>query len=60
MALGGTAEGTIGAVGKRTKLQAYPTNITSGRDHVEALAANALALGEDVIVPAGFAIDQKG
>src|SRR5450755_4025850 len=33
VALGGIAEGTLSAVGKRTKLPAYPMNITSGRDH---------------------------
>src|SRR5262245_41609063 len=38
VALGGTAEGTVGGVGKRTKLPAYPGNITSGRQHVEALS----------------------
>ena len=43
VALGGTAEGTIGVVAKRTKLESYPVNITSGRDHVEALS-NALAV----------------
>ena len=42
VALGGTAEGTIGVVAKRTKLEPYPVTITSGRDHVEALS-NALA-----------------
>lgn len=37
--LGGTAEGTVKAVSSRSKLAAYPEHITSGRDHVAALAA---------------------
>src|ERR1019366_667530 len=48
VALGGIAEGTIGAVGKRTKLPAYPVNITSGRDHVEALSTALAAVGKSV------------
>ena len=48
VALGGTAEGTISAVGKRTKLAAYPVNITSGRDHVEALSTALAAVGKSV------------
>ena len=43
-ALGGTAEGTIDVVGQRTKLAAYPLNITSGRDHVQALSAALAAV----------------
>src|SRR5262249_51645361 len=38
VALGGTAEGTVGAVAKRTKLPAYPLTISAGRDHVEAFS----------------------
>lgn len=37
-ALGGTAEGTLAAVGPRTSLPAYPLNITEGVQHVEKLA----------------------
>jgi starvation-inducible DNA-binding protein len=37
-ALGGTAEGTVGAVAKRTQLPAYPVTISAGRDHVEAFS----------------------
>ena len=48
VALGGIAEGTIGAVGKRTKLPAYPVNITSGRDHVEALSTSLAAVGKSI------------
>jgi len=43
LALGGTAEGTLAAVTGRTKLLAYPLNITTGRDHVEAFST-ALAM----------------
>ncbi len=40
--LGGVAEGTVQVVAKKSKLAAYPLNLVSGYDHVEALA-NALA-----------------
>ena len=48
VALGGIAEGTLNAVGKRTKLPAYPVNITSGRDHVDALSTALAAVGKAV------------
>lgn len=48
VALGGIAEGTIGAVSKRTRLSAYPINITSGREHVEALSSAVAAVAESV------------
>ncbi len=48
VALGGTAEGAIGVVAKRTKLEEYPANITSGRDHVEALSNAMAAVGKSV------------
>ena len=48
VALGGIAEGTVSAVGKRTKLPAYPVNITIGRDHVEALSTALAAVGKAV------------
>ncbi len=35
--LGGVAEGTVGAVGKRTRLAEYPLKISDGKDHLEAL-----------------------
>jgi len=38
-ALGGVAEGTVQAVSGRSKLDAYPLEITDGRAHVDALAA---------------------
>src|SRR5512141_3147848 len=38
-ALGGVAEGTVQAVTGRSKLDAYPLEITDGRAHVDALAA---------------------
>ena len=41
-ALGGTAEGTVQAVGARSRLEPYPLGITDGRAHLKALA-NALA-----------------
>ncbi len=46
--LGGTAEGTVGTVGQRTKLAAYPLGITSGRDHVDALSSALASTGKSV------------
>jgi starvation-inducible DNA-binding protein len=40
--LGGTADGTLGGVAKRTELKGYPVGAVSGEEHVEALS-NALA-----------------
>ena len=37
-ALGGQAEGSINAVGRRTTLLAYPVEIVAGRDQVDALS----------------------
>lgn len=48
VALGGTAEGTLAAVTQRTKLAAYPLNITGGRDHVEALSSALAATGKSI------------
>ena len=48
VALGGIAEGTISIVGQRTKLAAYPPNITSGRDHVETLSTALATAGKAV------------
>jgi len=44
-ALGGVAEGTIQAVGKRSSLPAYPLAIRSGTDHLQALARVLAAFG---------------
>jgi starvation-inducible DNA-binding protein len=44
-ALGGVAEGTVQAVGKRSSLPAYPLVIHSGDDHLEALARALAAFG---------------
>lgn len=41
-AVAGTAKGTAAVVAKASQLDAYPLDIASGRDHVNALA-NALA-----------------
>jgi starvation-inducible DNA-binding protein len=37
-AIGGTARGTVQAVARASTLAAYPEDITSGRDHLVALA----------------------
>jgi starvation-inducible DNA-binding protein len=45
-ALGGRAEGTIAVVVRRSKLAAYPLDIVSGREHVEALSTSLAAVGK--------------
>jgi len=45
-ALGGLSEATVQAVGKKTSLKPYPTDITAGTDHVEAMAAALSAAGK--------------
>ena len=45
-ALGGTAEGTVGAVSGRTSLPAYSLTITSGHDHVDALSTAVATVGK--------------
>lgn len=47
-ALGGTAEGTVAAVSKRTEIAPYPLNITGGRDHVDKLSSALAAAGKSV------------
>ena len=46
VALGGTAEGTLQVIAKRTSLESYPTDITSGRDHVDALSTAMANVGK--------------
>ena len=48
VALGGIAEGTVGAVGQRTKLVAYPLDLSEGLAHVDALADAYAAFGKAV------------
>jgi starvation-inducible DNA-binding protein len=55
-ALGGVAEGTIQAVAGRSKLQAYPLELTEGRAHLEALAGGLAKFGKNV----RKAIDETG
>ena len=46
--LGGTAEGTVRAVAKRSQMPDYPLTISSGREHVEALARAIAWFGENI------------
>src|SRR5262245_33840861 len=46
--LGGIAEGTARAVGKRSALSEYPLQIMDGREHVEALSNALAAFGKSV------------
>lgn len=46
--LGGIAEGTLRAAAKRTQLPDYPLNISTGREHVNALANTLASYGENV------------
>lgn len=44
--LGGTADGTLAGIAKRTSLPAYPVEIVAGRDHVEALSTALATFGK--------------
>jgi len=57
--LGGTAEGTIQAVIKRTSLKEYGTKGGSGHDHVQALS-NALAAYGKLVREAIDSTDKAG
>jgi starvation-inducible DNA-binding protein len=46
--LGGIVEGTARSVAAKSSLPEYPLNITSGRDHVNALAGALAAFGKAV------------
>lgn len=46
--LGGTAEGTVHAAAALTKLEDYPSSISEGRDHVEAVVRALSAFGHEV------------
>jgi starvation-inducible DNA-binding protein len=54
-ALGGTAEGTVQVVHKRTRVAPYPTDVYHWRDHVAKLADAVAAVGKNVRV----AIDES-
>jgi len=47
-ALGGTADGTVALVSRRTALDPYPAGITGGLEHVEALATAVAAFGANL------------
>ncbi len=47
-ALGGVAEGTLQAVAGRSKLAAYPLDVSEGRAHVDALAESYARFGKSV------------
>jgi len=55
-ALGGAAEGTLQAVAGRSKLAAYPLDVTEGRAHVDALADSYARFAKSV----RKAIDEAG
>lgn len=46
VALGGTAEGTLQVIAKRSSLKSYPTDLTRGRDHVDALSTAIAHVGK--------------
>jgi starvation-inducible DNA-binding protein len=48
VALGGIAEGTLGAVSGRTRLEPYPLDLSEGMAHVDALADAYAVLGKAV------------
>jgi starvation-inducible DNA-binding protein len=47
-ALGGIAEGTVAVAAKQSRLSSYPLNITTGREHVEALSSALASFGQSV------------
>src|SRR5262245_48321961 len=47
-ALEGVAEGTVQALGKRSRLKAYPLDISKGREHVAHLADAIASVGKSV------------
>lgn len=55
-ALGGTAEGVLATVAKRTSLDPYPPDITDGLAHVDALASALATFGRNT----RKAIDESG
>lgn len=46
--LGGTAEGTVRGVAKRTTLAEYAAKTGAGRDHVDALSSALAAFGKSI------------
>jgi starvation-inducible DNA-binding protein len=54
-ALGGIADGTLQTVAKRSRVAAYPTDISKGLDHVAKLADALAAVGKN----ARAAIDES-
>ncbi len=46
VALGGVAHGTAENVAKKSKIEAYPSDLTGGKPHVEALSDRIAALGK--------------
>lgn len=46
--LGGTADGRIAGIAKRTKLKEYPIDALSGAEHVEALSSALAAAGKSI------------
>jgi starvation-inducible DNA-binding protein len=46
--LGGVAQGTVQVVAKRSKLDAYPLTVTSGKEHVAALSGALAKFGASV------------
>jgi starvation-inducible DNA-binding protein len=48
VAIGGTVDGTVEGVTKKTALDAYPTTIFDGKDHVDAISSALAAVGKNV------------
>ena len=56
-ALGGVAEGDLRTVVKRSRLPAFPTGISAGPDHVNALATSVAAAGKHARAAIAMAMD---
>jgi starvation-inducible DNA-binding protein len=57
VALGGVAEGTLASVASHTSLPPYPTDITSGAEHLEAISDAIADVGKRVRADIGRAGD---
>lgn len=55
--LGGTADGTLPSVVKRTTLAPYPVDVTAGKDHVQRVADALAAYGRNIRAAIGAAPD---